>query len=182
MVKEGQMIYLYRENGDWHSEMGLLSKTVLFKWAGTIKDQWYCKSTGLQLEGGWKKKKNILKCKCILHITVFEKKKKTLKFRVMICIGEGRMGGWVIFFLMYEDTVFLELWLGYTRMLGHALCHLCFPSIVSCDHDSIPKAKLPSKKENEQKKNKKQTFTVLHLTPFDPSASLNERLYMWTFC
>lgn len=70
----------------------------------------------------------------------------------------------------YEDTVFLELWLGYTRMLGHALCHLCFPSIVSCDHDSIPKAKLPSKKENEKKQ--KQTFTVLHLTPFDQSASL----------
>lgn len=89
----------------------------------------------------------------IAHNCIWEK--KTLKFRVMICIGEGRMGGWVIFFLMYEDTVFLELWLGYTRMLGHALCHLCFPSIVSCDHDSIPKAKLPSKKEHEKKKEQK---------------------------
>lgn len=30
--------------------------------------------------------------------------------------------------------------------VGHARCHLCFPSIVSCDHDSIPKENSHPKK------------------------------------
>lgn len=105
-------------------------------------------------EEGRMEKKYILKCKCILHITVFEKKKKYFKNlecrceRGSLCIEKGRMGGWGFFEYVWGHCLPWAL-IGLHSYVGHALCHLCFPSIVSCDQDSIPKANSLPKKKNK---------------------------------
>lgn len=91
----------------------------------------------------------------IAHNCIWEK--KTLKFRVMICIGEGRMGGWVIFFFNVWGHCLPWALIGLHSYVG--ACPVSFVFSLHCVMWSwqYPKGKAPLQKRTRKKKKEQKT-------------------------